>query len=166
MGTALLLGVPPIVLHGHKCVLGPTTRIHLRPAAGGPVGVAWRVRQVSYRLSPQQRLQTRQDRIRDWIDRPPSLDNVGAQYAKMRVLPMTKCKPLSHSFNHTPPYIRAATAATRSLTATWDRRNHRALRYKCDDQTAIKRLLDSRHLSLATKQCLWSVQPTSAPVPI
>merc|ERR1711865_561379 len=87
---------------------------------------------------------TRQDRIRDWIDRPPSLDNVGAQYAKMRVLPMTKCKPLSHSFNHTPPYSRAATAATRSLTATWDRRNHRALRYKCDDQTAIKRLLDSR----------------------
>merc|ERR1712166_1742474 len=30
------------------------------------------------------------------------------------------------------------------MTATWDRRNHRALRYKCDDQTAIKRLLDSR----------------------
>ena len=88
---------------------------------------------------------TRQDRIRDWIDRPPSsLDNVESQYAKIRVLPMTKCKPLSHSFNHTPPYSRAATAATRSLTATWDRRNHRALRYKCDDHTAIKRLLDSR----------------------
>lgn len=63
-------------------------------------------------------------------------------------------KPLMHTFNRMP-HSRAVTAASVSMAASWDRRASRGIRYKCDDGTALRRLLDTR--------CETALQKTTAP---